>query len=138
MQRVDSNLIDIREENYLVAGVLGTFIGFGIGHAVQGRWQHKGKYYTYTQLAGFGLALLGGRYCSGGSRRYGEGICHNPEWMYMLDIPLFLISRIVEMFSVWGPDASYYRVVESRSQLPFSITPLLNTEQAGLQLTVSL
>ena len=135
-QLSDSNLIDIREEDYVLGGVLGTFVGFGLGHAVQGRWQHKGKYYTYTQLAGLGLTVLGSS-CQGSSD-YGEGICHDPEWMLLLGIPLFLISRIVEIFSVWGPDTSHYRVVSARPQLPFSIMPLLNTKQAGLQLTVSL
>lgn len=88
------------------------------------------------QLAGFGLTAVFA-YCQRGNR-YGEGICSNPEWMLFSGAPVFLISRLVEMVSVWGPDVSRYRVVSSRSQLPFSITPLLNTEQAGLQLTVSL
>ena len=51
-QQVDSNLIDISEEDYVLGGLLGTFIGFGIGHAAQGRWQHKGKYYTYRSWLG--------------------------------------------------------------------------------------
>ena len=42
---------------YPLGGVLGTIYGFGLGHAVQGRWQEDGWLFTALPLAGL-LAIL--------------------------------------------------------------------------------
>ena len=44
---------------YLAGGLLGTFVGFGIGHALQGRWDDDyGWVFAATQLGGIALLSL--------------------------------------------------------------------------------
>ena len=113
-------LTEITTSDYVLGGLAGTVLGFGIGHAVQGRWRQDGKWYTFTQLAG----LVGGPVLGL------EGI--------LLGLAVFSISKIVEVVSVWGPSTEHYRVVAVKPKLPFSILPLLSNDQVGLQLVVSL
>ena len=114
-------MIEITARDYVLGGLVGTTVGFGIGHAVQGRWWADGKVYTFTQLAGAGLTVGGG---------FSE--------LGFLGIALFSISKITEIISVWGPSTEHYRVVAVKPKLPFSILPLLSNDQVGLQLVVSL
>ena len=114
-------LTEITTSDYVLGGLAGTVLGFGIGHAVQGRWWADGKMYTFTQLAGAGLTVGGG---------FSE--------LGFLGIALFSISKIIEMVAVWGPSTERYRVVAVKPKLPFSILPLLSNDQVGLQLVVSL
>ena len=41
-QVAHSHLSPITQEKYVLGGTLGTLVGFGTGHALQGRWRHKG------------------------------------------------------------------------------------------------
>ncbi len=117
-------LTEITAGDYVLGGLAGTIVGFGIGHAVQGRWWADGKMYTFTQLAGAGLTL--------GSAYYGA------SGRALLGMALFSISKIIEMVAVWGLSTERYRVVAVKPKLPFSILPLLSNDQVGLQLVVSL
>lgn len=137
------NLTDISEKDYALGGILGTIIGFGSGHAVQGRWRQDGQIYTYTQLAGL-AATAYSLFCSfrssSGPRRIDEPprrsypLCDSFLIMMGLGGATLLISRIAEVASVWGPSVFRYRVVTARAKLPLSVVPLLNSRQAGLQL----
>ena len=42
----------ISEGQYITGGVIGTVFGFGIGHAVQGRWTKTGWIHTTLQVGG--------------------------------------------------------------------------------------
>ena len=44
-----SDMRTISQGRYIGGGVAGTILGFGIGHAVQGRWMEKGWIYTALQ-----------------------------------------------------------------------------------------
>lgn len=50
---------EIELGDYIAGGVLGTAVGFGIGHAVQGRWQDKGWIFTVGEAAGITLFAVG-------------------------------------------------------------------------------
>ena len=45
-----TNIKEVSETNYYLGGVLGVLPGFGIGHAVQGRWKDKGWIFTAGEL----------------------------------------------------------------------------------------
>ena len=118
------SLLDISKQDYVLGGLLGTFIGFGSGHALQGRWQDNGKGYTFMQLAAVASTWIGILY------DYGPA--------FFVGVPIFVIFRLAEIASVWGPSTSHYRVVATQPKLPFSILPLLNDKQAGVQLVLAL
>src|SRR5262245_39925319 len=50
---------------YVAGGLVGSFYGFGIGHAIQGRWLEGGwKYTAGDALAGTAVLFgLGGMHC---------------------------------------------------------------------------
>lgn len=128
---VQANLTDITTDDFVLGGILGTFVGFGSGHAVQGRWrQDGGMFYTFSQLAG--LTLLGyGSYCNTHPSK-----CLD-EWAITTGWFLLLTSKVSEFFGVWSASASRYRLVANKSKLPFSIMPVLDGRQAGLQLALA-
>ena len=144
----DMHLIPITQQKYLSGGILGTIIGFGAGHALQGRWRHDGWPHTLTQAGGAGLAIysfLCMLYSSAGP----DILDAEPKRDYplcalagmgttLLGIATLIVARIVEIASVWGPNSDHYRIVTSNQSSPLSIMPLLDTKQAGMQVVWAL
>lgn len=144
----DMHLIPITQDKYLLGGLLGTIVGFGSGHAVQGRWRHDGWPYTLTQVGGAGLAVYSSlcmRYSSAGP----DILDAEPKPDYplcalagmgttLLGIATLIVARIVEIASVWGPNSDHYRIVTSNQPSPLSIMPLLDIKQAGVQVVWAL
>lgn len=54
----DSSMKTISNGRYLGGGFLSIFPGFGIGHAIQGRYMEKGWIFTVTELATIGGFIL--------------------------------------------------------------------------------
>ena len=151
---VDSRFIRISRSKYLQGGLLGTLVGFGTGHAVQGRWQRDGWQHTAWQagaaaFASYGLFCYG--YSSAGpdklppdpgsntdpKSKLDYPLCRNYLLMMSVGIPLFAVLRIIEIASVWEPSPDLYRVISDNNQLPtFTVAPLLNHKQAGVQLVL--
>ena len=44
---------------YVAGGLLGTWMGFGVGHAVQGRYDEAGLIFSFGQAAGLGMLMVG-------------------------------------------------------------------------------
>jgi len=72
---------------YVTGGILSYVAGFGIGHAVQGRWSERGWIFTFGEVASFGAMLYGVAQCCQHQR--GEN--------YILAGALMLAA-----FRVWG------------------------------------
>jgi len=49
----------ISSGRYLGGGIAGTIIGFGVGHAIQGRYQSEGWIFTVSELGALGVATVG-------------------------------------------------------------------------------
>ena len=151
VMRWDSRFIPISKTKYLQGGFLGTLVGFGTGHAIQGRWQREGWQHTAWQAGAVALASYGW-FCrnfsaSGPSKYPGPGklpedkpnypACDAYGLMLLVGIPLFAALKIAEIASVWDPSPDLYRVISDNNQLPtFTVAPLLNTNQAGVQLVL--
>ena len=54
-----SNVETINQGQYIAGGVIGTVFGFGIGHAVQGRWTKTGWIHTALQVGATGVLVAG-------------------------------------------------------------------------------
>ena len=44
---------------YVAGGLLGTWMGFGVGHAVQGRYDEAGLIFSVGEAAGLGMLMVG-------------------------------------------------------------------------------
>lgn len=50
---------EITDGQYIGGGILAVFPGFGVGHAVQGRWSDNGWIFTVGEIAATGLVIYG-------------------------------------------------------------------------------
>ncbi len=55
------NRQDISKRRYVVGGVIESSYGFGIGHAIQGRWLEKGWVFTAGELSAVAAVVYGFR-----------------------------------------------------------------------------
>jgi len=62
-QDQSSDKVPVSTGKYITGGVLGSTIGLGIGHGIQGRYQDKGWIFTATEAAGLTVAIAGAAQC---------------------------------------------------------------------------
>ena len=141
----------IPRHRYLWGGALGTTVGFGLGHAVQGRWwsQGRGWVYTLTQLpiipAIYSIAAQNS--CEKRAdkkerehRHKGESWgCPNPigEETAAFLMVTFVISRIIEVFNVWDINYNQHRVADTGKRNSLLLLPYADNHGLGLQLAFS-
>jgi hypothetical protein len=98
---------------YIIGGILGMYPGFGIGHAVQGRYMDKGWIFTVGELgsvAGLGVGLGN---CLG--THYDEP-CDNA--LITVSVISFIGFKIWECIDVWvGPNQINSEIIEIRRSL---------------------
>lgn len=100
---------------YVVSGVLGTYPGFGIGHAIQGRWLEKGWIFTSGEIVtGFiGLAITFGCHEPTSTSPSGHN-CGTADAF----IAAYVALKVWEAVDVWyEPYAHDRRYRELRRQL---------------------
>ena len=147
-QERDADMFAISRDRYIAGGFLGTFVGFGVGHAVQGRWWSEGKgwIYTLTQLPIFPAIIAHTAALDKCEQRAdekekegGRWNCDSPssETFVVVSGIMFAISRIIEIFDVWDIDTDFQQVVEHKKQKSLLILPYTDTRSYGLQLAFS-
>ncbi len=127
---------EISTARYVVGGVLGTYpIGFGVGHAVQGRWEDDGKIFTFGELGSAAVAAAGALGCM--ERRDGDDHwdCSSLEsGLIVLGAVGFVGLRIWEIVDVWAtPPAHNSR--HRRLKEYIDNTPVKPEAKASLNLT---
>ena len=102
----DSSVKTISQGRYIGGGVASIFLGFGIGHAIQGRWEEKGWIHTLLQsstivvwfgslaFTGFSLLEDASNYTFSGNSSAGIGLIAGT-------FIVLIGSRIWEMIDVW-------------------------------------
>lgn len=109
-------------------GILGTYpLGFGMGHALQNRWQDDGKFFTYTQLGAVGLMLATGD-CVGKVFERDDNDCGGPqEVLLLVGVVSFIGLRIWEIVDVWTAPAKqnrrYQHLRERLETMPNPVVP---------------
>lgn len=106
-------------------GLIGTFFGLGLGHAVQGRWTESGWKFTLGELGGFGLVMYGIADCVENDRyndEYGNNDC---AWgAIALGAVGMTVFRIWELVDVWaGPSSHNARLRNLRYRLGLDRPP---------------
>ena len=142
------NAAVISRERYLLGSVLGTVLGFGSGHAVQGRWQQGGRGWAYTLTQSPIFLLLyssaqrnkckdRARQKERESRNEAESWgCSHPigEDTYVFLAAMFGISKIIEIFNVWDIDYHLHRVAAKDKRQSLLFLPYAGIRGFGVQL----
>jgi len=125
---------EITTARFVGGGLLGTFVGFGSGHLVQGRGIAAAWPYTLTQVAALSIVFVECRPC----KKSGSFSLHPLSGFF-----LYGISKLMEIISVWTPSAREYKIVSAADKLStpkFAVFPLYHDAQTKLvvQLTTAL
>lgn len=126
--------------SYIAGGVLGTVLGLGIGHAVQGRYGSLGWVFTLTEVVG-AAAYIGGATCSVSGLGFGTTSC-TFNTTASIGLAVLLGFHIWEIVDVWAaPPAhnkAYRRLkkrlgekIEDDEAMNFFITPVANNQSLG-------
>jgi hypothetical protein len=135
---------EIDDTQHIVGGLVGTFFGLGLGHAVQGRMEDKGWMFLGGEVAGVAAIIIGVGMCvdEGVSDLGFEDEHDCPTWLIAGGVIALGVFRLWELVDVWaGPVWHNQRVREARARAfrPF-VAPTLRLDgsvggmQAGLSL----
>ncbi len=101
---VDPNQLELQprdlvtNRDLLIGAIAGSFLGYGVGHAIQKRF-YDGYGYAYTISQGIGYVLIT---AGSGSCRIGDGGCEDSkEGLVTAGAVLYLGSKLAEIFDVW-------------------------------------
>lgn len=63
LRHIELDTEDMSAPRYIGGGLLSIVPGFGVGHAVQGRYASRGVYFTAIEAGIFGALFAGGLVC---------------------------------------------------------------------------
>lgn len=117
---------EISDTQYILGGVLGTYpLGFGIGHAIQGRYSDKGWIFTVGELGSLAVLMAGFGDCV--SRSWSDSSGCNGG-LITLGAFGFLGFRIWEIVDVWATPLEInrrYRMLKSGRGSAMTFQPSL-------------
>ncbi len=135
-------LVEIDLRTYMVGGALGTVFGFGIGHAVQGRYvSDLGWLYTAGEIAS--LALMGAGFAQASKCKEGrdnhDRCTRRGARKAVAGYLLFTGARIAEIITVWLPRADTHIIVtEEAKPGKLDLLPVFSPQSFGLALVTKL
>jgi hypothetical protein len=99
----DSGKLNVPTGKYITGGVIGSTIGFGIGHAIQDRYHSKGWIFTATEGAGMAALLAGASQCKTDTDVFGvrSTNCGSGSGLLFVGYGVFLGFHIWEIVDVW-------------------------------------
>ena len=116
---------------YIAGGILGTYVGFGLGHAVHGTWREIGWLFTYGELMAVGSITTG--------MVMTDGDLNQSELAETMVISGFLVwggLRIWQTLDVWlRPIIKGY--IGQPTSRPIALMPWVGPDTQGLALTTN-
>lgn len=91
--------IEYSTPRYITGGILSFYPGFGVGHAVQGRWLDRGWIYTASEAVIVGATAVG---CRGSKYDQDAG-----GGCVLSGALVFFIARTLEMVDAWSGYGSF-------------------------------
>ena len=126
------NPIEIGRGNYILGGVLGTSLGFGVGHGVQGRWMRDfGWIFTLSQLLSASLYVYEVNNYNSCIADNSSGKCKNNYTTWALT---FLIAKGIEAISAWSPDGAKYIIAKKEKESSFAASPVFLSDEIGFMI----
>lgn len=126
---------------YVTGGLLGTFVGFGLGHAIQGRYGSTGWIYTLAETGLLVATTINLASCVTHQVFASDNNCSGFLGSYVG----YFVVRLIETGDVWIVPpfkiSKYDRVMDKLDQLEknkitMNVIPLLTSRQAGLGIQV--
>ena len=118
-KKYDGEPISITKKRYVTGGIMSIVPGFGIGHAVQGRWWDRGWIFTMWQP----FLLFGTFYMAAFSHFGSDNMLKKPTFWV-----IFLVPKIWEVVDAWTLSSHYkYKIVKDS----FQIKPLFTYHNQG-------
>lgn len=100
----------------MVGGILGTYpIGFGLGHAIQGRWSYDGKIFTFGELGSVALIAMGVSDCLGDVLS-GNDCDSGSNALLFVGAFSYLGLRVWEIVDVWYRPLEYNKKYQLMSK----------------------
>ena len=124
----DKKVITLNKTRYKTGGVIGTVLGLGLGHAIQGRYK-RGLFFTALQV---GSIFAFGHYQEAPSGRWAD------LKVAMFFIYIFMGLRAWEGADVWILPPSYKVIGSYQKENKFYITPSLYANNPSSQKIFSL
>lgn len=100
----DKKLLEIGEIGWgahIVGGVIGTYIGFGLGHSIQGRYSYDGWIFTTGEGLGVVAFALGIANCDHKWSNEASVCGETPSLLIAGGLLSFVGFRVYEIFDVW-------------------------------------
>lgn len=103
----DKSILDrgeISNDTQLVSGLVGTFVGFGLGQAVQHRYWPTGALITVGEAASLGVLIAGAANCTNNSTLFNSpngSLCGKSDGLITAGALGYLAFRIWEILDVW-------------------------------------
>jgi len=139
---------EIGTGQYIAGGIVGTFLGLGIGNAIEGTYMPKGLIFTLGELGGATMMVTGAVDCAvdaiGASITNSSVTCHTTA--YTIGAVVLVGLRIWEIIDVWAtPPSINHRIESIRARTGMSapraaIIPLMDPTHGsvnGAQLALS-
>ena len=119
------------KETYIIGGIIGTYPGFGFGHAIQGRWLDRGWIYTTGEVTSLIVASAGLVNC------VDDGADDNDCNSSAITVGLlgYVGFKIAEIYDVWVGGARYrerYDRLRGRIEKTSSLSPFMKSQGGGL------
>ena len=127
----------ISDGRYYGGAALGTYIGFGVGHAIQGRYQDKGWIFTAGQVGSLFVAATGITKCLFDSDTYKEdNSCSNTQ--LQIGVWGLIIFKGWEIFDLWYTPYKINQRYKELSEVKndsVTVNIIHNSDRIGLGLT---
>jgi hypothetical protein len=122
---------------YAIGGVVGLVPGFGLGHAIQGRWQEKGWIFSVGQVGSIAAYYGGAVSCFTGL--IARGRCNG--LLLASGAFGFIFFKVWEVIDIWygghQKRLRYDQLHKKHFASKLSIAPLISPGGPGLQLSWS-
>ena len=94
---------EIGETSYVVGAILGTWpIGFGVGHAIQGRYMEKGWIFTLGEAASIAVLIRGLNRCGYYADDWDkEDSCNDGDELVLIGALGFIGFKVWEIVDLW-------------------------------------
>ncbi|MBC7740888.1 MAG: hypothetical protein H7061_01745 [Bdellovibrionaceae bacterium] len=94
--------VPVTTGKYITGGILGSTLGFGIGHGVQGRYADKGWIFTAGEVAGLLILTPAAAQCAKDNENNSDKQCSNSQKSIVTaGYLVFLGFHIWEVVDVW-------------------------------------
>lgn len=96
--------VPVSKGKYITGGILGSAIGFGIGHGIQGRYAEKGWIFTASEAAGLTVMIVGASQCASDNNKdtNNDLTCTSSQkTMMSLGLVTMIGFHIWEIVDVW-------------------------------------